>query len=408
MITDADTQARVARGLRWRSLPALAATACALAGCGSSAGDAGAGKSSAQQVDQPVAVATSTRFVSAEAGNWHMCMLATDGRTFCWGSNERGQLGAATTQHCMDGNLDCSATPLVAADGTAYTQIVAGDLITCGLTAAGAASCWGMDLGGQLGDGLLMSSTSPLAVADHHVFTSLAASDSAGLACGLTANAQVWCWGTGFGFGTKGPTASPTPLRWDALGATVAWTKLSLGQGHACGLDAAGGAWCLGSAAYGLLGDGAGVPSAIPVSVAGGHLFRDIAASIQHTCALAQDGQAWCWGLGSGVGNGAATTAIQGTPVAVGTDQRFASIAVGPNRSCALTADGHAWCWGDTAAGALGDGTDQTRTTPVAVAGNHRFVSLAMSAVVTCAVDTAGVAWCWGSNATGSLGIPLS
>ena len=405
MFTADNTQARGCRFARWQCLLALAAAAAALAGCGSSAGpDAGTGSS----VDQPVAVATSTRFVSADAGNWHMCMLATDGRTFCWGSNERGQLGAATTQRCMDGTLDCSAAPLVAAAGAAYTQVVAGDLATCGLAAAGAASCWGMDLGGQLGDGLLMSSTSPVAVADHHVFTALAASDSAGLVCGLTADAQVWCWGTGFGFGTKGPTASSTPLRWDALGTSVAWTKLSLGQGHACGLDAAGAAWCVGSAAFGLLGDGAGVASATPVPVAGGHLFRDIAASIQHTCALAQDGQAWCWGLGSGVGNGAATTAIQGTPVAVSTDQRFASIAVGPNRSCALTADGHAWCWGDSFAGTLGDGADQSRTTPVAVAGNHRFVSLAMSAVATCAVDTAGAAWCWGSNATGSLGIPLT
>src|SRR5262249_26518068 len=151
---------------------------------------------------------------------------------------------------------------------------------------------WGMDLGGQLGDGLLVSSMTPVEVADNHVFSVLSASESAGLTCGLENDASVWCWGTGFGFGTKGPAASATPLRWDAISGTIAWTKLTIGQGHACGLDAAGHAWCMGSADFGLLGDGVGVASATPVAVAGGHVFRDIAASIQHTCALAQDGQA--------------------------------------------------------------------------------------------------------------------
>lgn len=408
MIEDVDActgPAKSQRPSRWSALIALAATVCALAGCGSNAGpDSGNGQQTGQLVERPTAVATSTRFVSAEAGNWHMCMLATDGRTLCWGSNERGQLGAPTTQRCMDGNLDCSTAPVVAAGGATYKQIVASDLVTCGLTATGAASCWGMDLGGQLGDGLHASSTSPVTVADNHVFTVLAASDSTGLACGLTADTSIWCWGTGFSFGTKGPAPSATPTRWDAISGTIAWTKLALGQGHACGLDATGTAWCVGSASYGLLGDGIGVASALPVRVAGGHVFRDIAASIQHTCALAQDGQAWCWGLGAGVGNGAATSEVQNAPVAASTDQRFTSIAVAFNRSCALTADGHAWCWGDNS----GDGTGQTRLTPVAVAGNHRFISLATSDVATCAVDTEGVAWCWGINDTGALGIPLS
>ncbi len=406
MSTDVNACTRTATAQRsstWPGLLALAAIVYALAGCGSSAGsDSGNGQQTGQQVTRPTAVATSTRFVSAEAGNWHMCMLAVDGRTLCWGSNERGQLGAATTQHCMDGTLDCSTVPLVAASGVIYKQVVAGDLVTCGLTLAGAASCWGIDLGGQLGDGLGVSSTSPVAVADNHVFAALAASESTGLVCGLTEDASVWCWGTGFGFGTKGPVASATPVRWDAISGIIVWTKLALGQGHACGLDATGHAWCVGSASYGLLGDGVDVASASPVPVAGGHMFRDIAASIQHTCALTQDGQAWCWGLGAGVGNGAATSAIQNAPVAVSTDQRFTSIAVAANRSCALTADGQAWCWGDNS----GDGTSQTRTTPVAVADNHRFNSLATSNVASCGVDTDGVAWCWGVNDTGALGIP--
>lgn len=390
------------RPARWMRLLLLAGSLLALTACGSSESTSAPGGPGPQTVNQPTAVVTSARFTSAQGANWHGCMLGTDNQTWCWGSNEHGQLGAASTQRCMGGNIDCSTTPLAAAGGAAYAQIVTGDLVTCGLTSAGAASCWGM--GGHLGDGQTTGGTSAVAVADNHVFVSLAASATSGVTCGIANDASVWCWGTGFGFGTKGPTASNTPLRWDAISGSVAWTRLVIGQGHACGLDTDGHAWCVGSALYGLLGDGAGAPSATPVAVAGGHVFTDIAASIEHTCALDSAGQAWCWGLGSGVGDGAATTTEQPTPVAVSTSQRFNHIAAGPNRSCALTADGSAWCWGDSN---VGDGQDNPRTTPVAVAGNHRFRSLAISSEATCAVDMAGAAWCWGSNDTGALGIPL-
>ena len=395
-------------GARRAPLLMLASVLFALAACGSggSAGPPGSGSTAGQEVHQPTAVATSTRFTSASAGSGHMCMLGTDGLARCWGSNANGQLGATSTQHCSDGNLDCSTTPLVAASAAVYAQAVAGNLVSCGRGNDGAAACWGAP--GQVGDGTSTgggSSATP--VTGDHRFTALFSANASNVTCGLEADTSVWCWGTGFYFGTKGPVASIAPARWDAVSGSITWSKLSIGQGHACGLDAAGHAWCMGSALYGLLGDGSGTASATPVAVAGGHVFRDIAASQQHTCAIALDGQAWCWGLGSGVGNGDATVAIQPMPVSVTTPQRFVSVAVGPNRSCALTADGSAWCWGDSFAGTLGDGQDTTRTTPVAVVGGHHFGSLAMSPVATCGVDTDGKAWCWGSNDTGSLGIPL-
>jgi alpha-tubulin suppressor-like RCC1 family protein len=405
MVKNARTSAR------WAPLLALLSALVAFAGCGSGAsggsgGGLGAGTTTGQEVDQPTAVATSTRFTSASAGNWHMCMLGTDGQARCWGSNANGQLGAASTQRCDDGNLDCSTTPLVAAGGAVFAHAFAGNLTSCGLASDGTAACWGMP--GQVGDGSMTGGgTTAAPVAGNHHFTALFSTNASNVTCGLEADASVWCWGTGFYFGTKGPVASIAPVRWDAVSGTITWAKLSIGQGHACGLDTAGHAWCMGSALWGLLGDGAGLASATPVAVAGGHVFLDIAASQEHTCAIAQDGQAWCWGLGAGVGNNGSATQPQPTPIVVTTPQRFVSVVGSPNRSCALTADGSAWCWGEAGAGTLGDGQNATHTTPAAVVGGHHFASLAMSPVVTCGVDTDGKAWCWGSNDTGSLGIPL-
>ena len=158
--------------------------------------------------------------------------------------------------------------------------------------------------------------------------------------------------GGGFGFGTKGPTPSTTPLRWDAI-ANVAWTQFAIGQGHACGLDAAGKAWCVGSSFNGLLGDGSGVASATPVAVAGGHAFQEVVAAIEHTCALAVDGQAWCWGQGAGLGNGGPVGTVQPTPVAVAGGLQFVHLTAGNGRSCGLAADGSVWCWGEGYGGNL-------------------------------------------------------
>ena len=359
------------------------------------------------QVTEPTAVLAAEHFTEIGAGNWHMCALSTRGQTWCWGSNERGQLGAASTERCMGNNIDCSSTPLRVSGGNAFASIFASDLSSCGLSTDGSARCWGMDLGGQLGDGLLTSSTTPLAVAGGHTFTRLVSSLYAGLVCGMEADHSLWCWGTGFGFGTKGPTASPVPLRWDAMSGTVAWRKLTIGQGHACGLDDAGRAWCVGSASFGLLGDGTGRASAMPVAVAGSRIYRDIAAGIGHSCALATDGTVWCWGLGAAVGSSAATNTIQPTPVAVTTDQRFVSIAAAAGRSCALTAEGNAWCWGEGGGSSLGDGTSVQHTTPVAVIGGHHFRSLAMGGVSTCGVEMDGALWCWGYNEQGAVGVPI-
>jgi len=122
----------------------------------------------------PVPVDTALRFDRVALGNWHICMLTTAGEAWCWGSNEYGQLGAATTQRCMSENLDCSSAPVRVSGGIAFASLTADHNVTCGLTPAGAAWCWGA--GAQLGNGGGSNSTAPVAVAGGHVFTALSTS----------------------------------------------------------------------------------------------------------------------------------------------------------------------------------------------------------------------------------------
>jgi alpha-tubulin suppressor-like RCC1 family protein len=396
-----------ARGCRIPSLPVVALAM--LAGCSGGGLDCppgGAPCGTSYDVTSPAAVSSSQTFASISIGNWHTCMTSINGAAWCWGSNDKGQLGAVSAQRCMGGNIDCSTVPLAVGGMLAFVGIASSSVHSCGLTAGGAAWCWG--IAAQLGDGGSGGDAVrvPVAVAGGHRFTKIVASTSAPMTCAFAADGSPWCWGSGFGFGTKGPTSSATPLRWDAI-ANVVWTQFAIGQGHACGLDAAGKAWCVGSAANGLLGDGSGVASATPVGVAGGHVFQEIVAAIEHTCALAVDGQAWCWGQGAGLGNGGPVGTVQPTPVAVAGGLHFVHLAAGNGRTCGLATDGGAWCWGEGYGGNLGDGTTDQRLTPVAVAGGHHFVALGGGGISTCGIDTAGKAWCWGSNETGAVGVPM-
>jgi alpha-tubulin suppressor-like RCC1 family protein len=350
----------------------------------------------------PVPVATPLRFEQIGLGTSHSCMLTAAGEAWCWGSNEYGQLGAATAQRCNDGMTDCSSTPLQVSGNLAFVSLAASGSSSCGLTAGGNAWCWGT---GQLGDGLpIRKSLAPVAVAGGHAFGLLAVSLNLATACGLEADRSLWCWGGGL-VGSSGPPASASPARWDNA-RSVAWTQFSLGEQHACGLDAAGQAWCIGSNWFRALGNGDSADSAVPVPVSGGRVYREITVGSMHTCALAVDGQAWCWGSGAAVGDGGLADTSRNIPVAVAGNVRFSQIASGWDRSCGLTEDGSAWCWGDGYGGTLGDGTGERRPAPVAVVGGIKFRTIRAGGA-TCGIALDGTAYCWGDNRLGAIGAPI-
>jgi hypothetical protein len=67
------------------------------------------------------------------------CGLAADGVAWCWGANDRGQLGDGTTTPRAE------AAPVVSA--VRFTSLAAGAKRTCGSTAGGELWCWGWEGG---------------------------------------------------------------------------------------------------------------------------------------------------------------------------------------------------------------------------------------------------------------------
>jgi alpha-tubulin suppressor-like RCC1 family protein len=91
--------------------------------------------------------------VAVTAGESHSCALLDDGQARCWGANSLGQLGDGL----VEGGPHTAPVTVQNPTGTGpledIVQITAGLFHTCAITADGRAYCWGANDIGQLGQG---------------------------------------------------------------------------------------------------------------------------------------------------------------------------------------------------------------------------------------------------------------
>jgi serine/threonine protein kinase/alpha-tubulin suppressor-like RCC1 family protein len=328
------------------------------------------------------------------AGGLHSCMLNSDGRAYCWGGNNRGQLGA--------GSANSVATPLAVSGGVRFTTIATGLSHSCGITRDGGVWCWGENERGQLGDRTTLERQSPTHIADQRMFTTVAA--GAAHTCALDSQGGAWCWGANahgqLGLDGSSDIGAPTLVPGDHRFASI-----SVGWNFSCGLDTGGRAFCWGENGNGQLGDGSTNDHHAPTPVAGGMAFRSIATGATHACGITANGEAYCWGNNAGGQLGDGTRSSHALPTQVKTSLHFVAIAAGALHTCALTADGVAFCWGRDNFGQLGAGAiGEDSPEPVRVSGDHAFASVHAFGSHTCATTTSGDLFCWGYNLDGQLG----
>ncbi|HEV8217511.1 MAG TPA: protein kinase [Gemmatimonadaceae bacterium] len=340
------------------------------------------------------APAASSR-VTVVAGGMHTCLVGADGRAFCWGGNDRGQVGNGGTMR--------TAVPSIVSPDVRFGTIAAGLSHSCALARGGAAWCWGDNDQGQLGDRTIAPHATPVRAADGHTFTSIVV--GAAHSCGLESDGEAWCWGSNVhGQIGGGDAASPGISAPALVVGSHQWTAITAGWNFTCGLERGGRAYCWGDNASGQLGNGAINERRSPEPVSGNLSFVAIAAGNAHACGVTAQGEAYCWGENSSGQLGDGTRADRHEPVRVKTSARLVALAAGAVHTCGLAADGEAYCWGRNSYGQLGNGTSIDEAQPVRVAGGHAFASLRSFGSHTCGSTLSGEAFCWGYNLDGQLG----
>lgn len=341
-----------------------------------------------------------------------------------------------------------SAVPALLIDATALSS---GEGHTCAIiegTAGGGVQCWGYGEDGQLGDGAVQDSWTPVHVAflrgdsGQPDVTDVSAGHE--FTC-VVADGGAKCWGDNDNgqLGDDSTANRTVPTDVDGLSSGIA--AVAAGAEHACALTTGGGVKCWGNNTRGQLGDDqtcgtgncltpidvTGLSSGVTAIAAGG----GEAGVLGHTCALLTGGGVKCWGSNQRGQLGDTTATDRYTPVdvcAVGeTSLPCAALAdvrnvtaAGAHTCVAIdNVDKNAQCWGHRYYGRLGNGINGIQSyfldlTPTDVCatgkwdGDTCFGGAALTDVDTihatgphtCAILTTDEVRCWGYNFYGELG----
>ena len=306
----------------------------------------GDGGASGIESTTPVRASGLTDITAIACGFNHTIALKSDGTVWCWGENMNGQLGDGNSPTRSDVPVqvlrgDSSVDTTYLGDTTAVTSIAGGGYHTIALKSDGTVWCWGLNNRGQLGDGNDGSNRGTpgqvLKGASSGDTTYLGDTDSITAVAGgryhsiaLMNDGTVWCWGYNvdgqLGDSGGSGTEIDTPvqvLRGDSsddttyLGDTAAITMIEGGQSHTIALKNDDTVWCWGNNDDGQLGDStSGTDRTTPVQVSGLTDVTAIAAGGSHSVALKAGGTVRSWGDNSDgqLGDGSTTqseTAVQ-------------------------------------------------------------------------------------------------
>ena len=248
------------------------------------------GRGSEESTAVPALIMSGPRsFVQITANGSHACGVADDGRGYCWGRGENGQLGTGSW-----GSSYHELVPTLVEGALRFSQLVTGSAHTCGLTRDGRAYCWGLDVWGRLGTVSTESKAAPVAVATDRTFTQIVSGSAHN--CALTEDGEAFCWGYGWegqlGTGRSGQGyEEPVPA---AVSGNLRFVQLAAGSYHTCGLTPDGDAYCWGSGP--CLGTGSPEDRAVPTPVHGDHRLVQLTAALRMTCGVTAEGRAYCWG----------------------------------------------------------------------------------------------------------------
>ena len=215
-------------------------------------GQLGIGTNDTKVTPTPVTVSGTTggpifnNLIAVTMGDYHACANKTDGTIYCWGLNDSGQLGI-TTDNKITGDKLWPQQLFFTTKG----KLTAGERHTCATKNDGTLWCWGLNDKGQLGIGNNTNQTKPVQVKIGSVDQVSAGYRTT---CAGKTGSSMWCWG-GNAYGQLGIDNltnynTPRLLYWTNT------ESISAGNRHTCASRRDNTLWCWGDNSDGQLGIG--------------------------------------------------------------------------------------------------------------------------------------------------------
>ncbi len=288
----------------------------------------------------------------------HQCAITPTNKLYCWGANFAGQLGIGSSTGSAS-----SPTPIEASKD--FDQVTAGGAHTCALESLTQETyCWGSNDYGQLGLQDFDQETSPVQLPGNLLFSTLSAGGSH--TCGIEQGTQkLYCWGRNnagqLGIANMFANVN-TPTEVDNMRTYIA---VSAGPDHTCAITTTGQTYCWGGNSDGQLGVDTGGADSVTHQLVPGNLdLVSVDAASLHTCGLTGTGAMYCWGANNNGQLGDGTTTSSAQPVAVSGGLTFTTMDLGGIHTCALTDTQIAYCWGSGSNGRLGNSSLAGSTVP--------------------------------------------
>jgi len=267
----------------------------------------------------------------------HTCAATDEGKVVCWGED---LLSGYSEGFKWLRKHQFTTLPRL----SRVVQIAVGPSHGCALRSNGSVYCWGSNNKGDLGTGGRKDPMPPAPVPGLQGVEEVAV--GARHSCARTRKGRVYCWGTNFsgalGLGDTFRTRKPTRVR-----GVPSVQSVSMGSAHTCVLSKDGEVFCWGYGIEGQLGHGKREDSSVPVKVVGLSNVTEIAVGSQHACAIRDNGSVWCWGCNQNFALGDGTQKDRDTPVRVrGLEEASRGLVILHNGTCVRSGSGEVYCWG--------------------------------------------------------------
>lgn len=313
---------------------------------------------------EPAPVSGGKSWSHVDISGGHVCGITIDSTLYCWGSNDRGQVGNA------DDSTWVVSAPTAVAGGGLWQDVSTFARSTCGIRDDGSLWCWG-DLPDQSG-----SVTEPQPFGSRNDWKSVQGGSSA--ICAIDLLDQLWCWGAPWGE-VEAPVDPESPLLiW--LGAR----SFEFGDKSLCVVELDGQGYCAGDGRFGLMRDGRqGVYLSDPMLIDA--QWIRLAPPGGDACGLHVERGWQCWGGRNLPGDHPDIS-----------DVAWTSMAWGSAHWCGLDPANALWCGGDNYYGQLGRG-DETADGRREVVGGPAWQTIGLASSRSCAIGADGSLWCWGA-----------